>query len=179
MRKHFVFAGLLCLSIHLLAQEEKVDMPTIEKIRQEGLQHSQVMDIAFHLTDASGNRLTSSPGFFRAANYAKQQLTQWGLTGAAIDPWGDFGKGWELQKSYVAMTAPYYKPLIAYPKAWCSGTDGQKSASVLLISAKDSAGLDKYKGQLAGKILIPEVDEVYQQSFKADANRYTDEQLDS
>ena len=179
MRKHFVLAGLLFLSIHLLAQEEKVDMATIGKIRQEGLQHSQVMDIAFHLTDASGNRLTSSPGFFRAANYAKQQLTQWGLTGAAIDPWGDFGKGWELQKSYVAMTAPYYKPLIAYPKAWCNGTDGQKSASVLLISAKDSAGLDKYKGQLAGKILIPDVDEVYQQSFKADANRYTDEQLDS
>jgi hypothetical protein len=188
MRKHFArklappvlaLAGLLVLSIRLLAQDEKVDMPTIEKIRQEGLQHSQVMDIAFHLTDASGNRLTSSPGFFRAANYAKQQLTQWGLTGATLDPWGDFGKGWDLQKSYVAMTAPYYKPLIAYPKAWCNGTDGLKSASVLLISAKDSAGLDQYKGKLAGKILIPEIDETYQQSFKADANRWTDEQLDS
>src|ERR1700754_5334965 len=159
MRKHFLFTGLLVLSIRLFAQNEKVDLTIVDKIRQEGLQHSQVMDIAFHLTDASGNRLTSSPGFFRAANYAKQQLTQWGLTDAALDPWGDFGKGWDLQKSYVAMTAPYYKPLIAYPKAWCGGTDGLKSGSVLLISAKDSADLDKYKGQLAGKILIPEVNE--------------------
>ena len=72
------------------------------------------------------------------------------------------------------MTAPYYKPLIAYPKAWCGGTDGLKTAPLLLITAKDSADLDKYKGQLAGKILIPGIDEVYQQSFKPDAVRWTD-----
>jgi carboxypeptidase Q len=148
---------ILLLTTQAQAQNEKIDMATIQKIRDEGLQHSHVMDIAFHLTDASGNRLTASPGFNRAANWAKQQLTDWGLTGAALDPWGEFGKGWELEKSYVALTAPYYKPLIAYPKAWCAGTEGPKSAQLLLISATDSAGLDRYKGQMAGKIIIPEV----------------------
>ena len=137
------------------------------------------MDIAFHLTDASGNRLTASPGFMRAANYAKQQLTQWGLTGAMLDPWGDFGKGWELQRSYVAFTAPYYKPMIAYPKAWCVGTNGPKSAGVLLISAADSAGLDQYKGKLAGKILIMDHVDAFAQPFTPDAARYTDDKLDS
>lgn len=179
MRKYLLLASLWTLSIQLPAQTEKIDNAAIEKIRQEGLQHSRVMDIAFHLTDASGNRLTGSPGFNRAANYARQQLTQWGLTDAALDPWGDFGKGWELEKSYVAMTAPYYKPLIAFPKAWCDGTNGPKTTPVLLISATDSAGLDKYKGQLAGKIIIPEINNVYQQSFRADASRYTDDQLDT
>ena len=180
-----VITGILALTAIIAlpasshAQDEKLDLPTLQKIRDEGLQHSHVMDIAFHLTDASGNRLTASPGFNRAANWAKQQLSDWGLINATLDPWGDFGKGWELQKSYVALTAPYYKPLIAYPKAWCGGTGGPKSANVLLISATDSAGLDRYKGQLAGKILIPEVSEVYQQSFKPDASRWTDEQLDS
>src|SRR6201996_6639238 len=145
MRKQarFLAIGLLFLSAGAIAQTEKIDLATIQKIREEGLQHSHVMDIAFHLTDASGNRLTASPGFNRAANWAKQQLADWGLTGATLDPWGDFGKGWELQKSYLALTAPYYKPLIAYPKAWCDGTDGPKTASVLLISATDSAGLEK------------------------------------
>jgi carboxypeptidase Q len=171
--------GLSFLSVRTRAQDEKIDLTTIQKIRDEGLQRSHVMDIAFHLTDASGNRLTASPGFNRAANWAKQQLTDWGLVNAALDPWGEFGKGWELEKSYIALSAPYYKPLIAYPKAWCSGTEGPKSAQILLISATDSAGLDRYKGQMAGKIIIPEVSEVYQQSFKADASRYTDDQLDS
>ena len=174
-----ILTGLLLSSAAAMAQEEKVDMATIQKIRDEGLNRSHVMDIAFHLTDASGNRLTASPGFNRAANWARQQLAEWGLTGATLDPWGEFGKGWELQKSYLAMTAPYYKPFIAYPKAWCEGTNGPKTASVLLIDATDSAGLEKYKGQMAGKILVPNVDEVYQQSFKPDATRFTDEQLDS
>ncbi|WP_332367535.1 hypothetical protein [Spirosoma telluris] len=40
-----------------LWQDEKLDMATIQKIRQEGLQHSQVMETAFYLTDVNGPRL--------------------------------------------------------------------------------------------------------------------------
>jgi carboxypeptidase Q len=116
-------------------------MATIQKIRQEGLQDSHVMDIAFHLTDASGDRLTASPGFLRAANWAKQQLTQWGLTlTPPSTPGGILAKAGNSKSPTSPSAAPYYKPLIAFPKAWCGGTDGEKSASVLLISAKDSAG---------------------------------------
>jgi Predicted aminopeptidases len=161
------------------AQTEIIDQHVMSQIRKEGLENSKVMDIAFHLTDASGPRLTASPGFMRAANYAKEQLSQWGLVNATLDPWGDFGKAWELQKSYVAMTAPWYKSLEAYPKAWTAGSNGLHNAEVILISAKDSAGLDAYRGKLAGKILITERTETYKQSFKADASRYTDSELDS
>lgn len=178
MRKLQSVAIALCMAVPvMLHAQEKVDLATIQKIRQEGLEHSGVMDIAFNLTDVSGPRLTASPGFDRAANYAKNTLTKWGLTNAQIDPWGEFGKGWELKKSYVALTAPYYKPIIAYPKAWCEGTNGLKSAEVLVISAKDSTELPQYKGKLAGKIIIFDRTEAYKQSFKADANRYTDEEL--
>ncbi|HXD78361.1 MAG TPA: M20/M25/M40 family metallo-hydrolase [Puia sp.] len=183
MRKHSLqslsLVAFLLLSAGLQAQNEEIDMATIQKIRQEGLHDSHVMDIAFHLTDVSGDRLTASPGFMRAATWARQQLAQWGLENARLDPWGEFGKGWELQKSYLAMTAPYYKPLIAFPKAWCAGTNGPRSASVLVIEAKDSADLDKYKGKLGGKILILDVNETYHQSFKPDATRWTGAQLDS
>ena len=84
------------------------------------------MDIAFHLTDVNGPRLAGSPGYTKAANWAKTELEKWGLENAALEPWGEFGRGWELQKSYVAMTAPYYKPMIAYPKTWTKGTKGLK-----------------------------------------------------
>jgi len=162
-----------------LAQNEIIDQNIIDQIRKEGLENSKVMDIAFHITDASGPRLTGSPGFMRAANYAKDQLTQWGLTDAMLDRWGDFGKSWELEKSYVAMTAPWYKSLEAYPKAWTGGTNGLHNAEVILITAKDSAGLDAYRGKLAGKILLPDRSDAYKLSFRPDARRYTDQQLDS
>lgn len=181
MRK--IFSPLLMLAmlspLSLFAQDEAIDNAAIAKIRAEGLEHSKVMDIAFHLTDVSGNRLTTSPGYFRAANYAKDALAGWGLQNAMLDPWGEFGKGWELQKSYLAITAPYYRPLNAYPKAWVAGTKGLKSGDVLLITAKDSTELLNYKGKLKNKILILDRNDVYMQSFKPDATRYTDAQLDS
>ncbi|KAA9036150.1 M20/M25/M40 family metallo-hydrolase [Ginsengibacter hankyongi] len=147
------------------------------KIRNEGLKNSKVMDIAFHLTELSGPRVTNSPGFMRAANYAKNQLTQWGLVDSKLDAWGDFGKGWELKKSYVAITSPWYRPLIAYPKTWSAGTNGLQSGEVLLISAKDSAELDAYRGKLKGKVLIIDNLINFQQSTQPVGGRYTDEEL--
>ena len=147
------------------------------KIRNEGLQNSKVMDIAFHLTELSGPRVTNSPGFMRAANYAKNQLTQWGLRNSKLDPWGEFGKGWELEKSYVAILSPWYRSLIAYPKTWSAGTNGLQSGEVLLISAKDSVELNAYRGKLKGKVLILDSLINFEQSFKPAAVRRTDEEL--
>lgn len=165
------------LPVLILAQTESIDQAVMAKIRNEGLQNSKVMDIAFHLTELSGPRVTNSSGFMRAANYAKSQLTQWGLVNSKLDPWGDFGKGWELKKSYVAILSPWYRSLIAYPKTWTAGTQGLQHGEVLLISAKDSLGLDAYRGKLKGKVLI--VDDLinFEPGYKPTPDRRTDEEL--
>jgi len=171
---------LLCLfsfSTALFAQE-KLDLATIDKIKEEGLKHSQIMDIMFNLTDISGNRLMNSPGYFRAANYAKDKLVSIGLSNAALDAYGEFGKGWELEKSYLAMTAPYYKAIQNYPKAWTGGTKGLKNAEIVAVVLKDSVGLEQYRGTLKGKIIIIDKLEAYKQSFKADAVRFSNEELE-
>ena len=62
----------LLASVSGYTQTENIDQTVMQQIRNEGLKNSKVMDIAFHLTDASGPRLTGSPGFMRAANYAKE-----------------------------------------------------------------------------------------------------------
>ncbi|MDB5211289.1 MAG: peptidase, partial [Sediminibacterium sp.] len=159
--------------------QEKIDAAMMQKIRDEGLKNSKVMEIAFNLTDKSGNRLTASPGFMRAADYAKSALEGWGVKNVAIDPWGEFGKGWELEKSYVAITAPYYKPLSAYPKAWTAGTKGLRNAEVILVTLKDSTSLDAYRGQLKDKVILMDPGTItpYKISFKADASRYQDSDL--
>ena len=171
---------LVCLfsfSTALFAQE-KLDLATIDKIKEEGLKRSQIMDIMFNLTDVSGNRLMNSPGYYRAANYAKDKLISIGLSNAALDAYGEFGKGWELEKSYLAMTAPYYRSIQNYPKAWTGGTKGLKNAEIVAVVLKDSAGLEQYRGTLKGKIIIIDKLEAYKQSFKADAVRFTDEELE-
>ena len=85
MRKLFAFFAMAFCAITTVAQE-KPDAAIIAKIRAEGLTHSGVMDIAFHLTDGSGPRLMNSPGFFRAANWAKKTMQDWGLENTALEP---------------------------------------------------------------------------------------------
>ncbi len=177
MRK-FSFVILLALCIGTVSAQEKVDLEMVKKIRNEGLNNSKVMDIAFYLTDVNGPRLAGSPGYTKAANWSKNELAKWGLVNAALEPWGEFGKSWELQKSYVALSAPYYKPMIAYPKTWTKGSGGLKNAEVLLIEATDSIGLEKYKGKLKGRIAILYRNDTLKHSFKPDAVRYTDEELE-
>jgi hypothetical protein len=177
MKKSLTSLLLFCSVTTLWAQSEKIDLSVIQQIRKEGLEKSQVMDIAFQLTDVSGNRLTNSPGYMRAAKYASAQMSTWGLQNVSIDPWGEFGKGWELEKCYLALKTPYYKNLLAYPKTWTSGTRGSKTAELLVIAAKDTLELEKYRGQLKGKILILDQAIVYKHSFKADAVRYSDAEL--
>ena len=178
MRKLISFL-LLSISIHCIGQEEKLDMDMIQKIRQEGLNNSRVMDIAFHLTDGSGPRLTNSPGYYRAANWAVAELKKWGLDKANLEAWGNFGKGWELQKSYFAMTAPYYKPIIGFPKTWTSGTNGLQRAEVVVVNAKDTIELAAYRGKLKGKIVMMYRLDTLNATFRADATRFTDEQLNT
>ena len=139
MRKIVFFSSLQLFAFIAFAQTAP-DASVIEKIKKEGVENSKVMDIAFQLTDVSGPRLTASPNFMKAANWAKNTLTGRGLENAQLEPWGEFGKGWELEKSYVAMTAPYYKPLIAFPKVWTAGTNGLQKGEVVVIIGPDGAG---------------------------------------
>ncbi|MBI5858574.1 MAG: M20/M25/M40 family metallo-hydrolase [Sphingobacteriales bacterium] len=176
MRKKFILIAFFISLINTaIAQTDATD-----KIKNEGLKNSKVMDFAFHLTDASGPRLTNSPGFFRAANWAKDELTRMGLTNVALEPWGEFGKGWEQNKCYLAVTSPYYFPIVAIPRAWTAGTQGKKNIEkeVMLIKAKDSAELyQNYSGKIKDKIVMVYSPDTLKPSFEPDGTRFTDEEL--
>ncbi len=164
------------------AQQEAVDQAVIQRIRTEGLNNSQVMNTAFYLTDVSGPRLSNSPGLKRAQDWAANTLKSYGLKNVKLEPWGKFGQGWQVEKNYVAMTAPYYDAIIASPKAWTPGTNGVVKSDVIVIdiSKIDTIlKMEPYKGKLKGKIVIFDSPTVLSATFKADGNRYTGEELQS
>ena len=161
-------------------EKEKADATAIAKIREEGLNRSKVMDYAFYLTDVNGPRLTASPGYMTAANWVKTELTKMGVQNARLEAWGSFGTGWEQTKCYVAMTKPYYAPLIAQSKAWTTSTPGKGSITkkVMLLEAKDSAELyTKYAGKLKDQIVMLVMHDTLHPSFTPDGRRYEDTTL--
>lgn len=156
---------------------EPVDMGMVMKIKNEGFNNSKVMDLLFQLTDVNGPRLTGSAGMKAAEEWAHKTFTDWGLANAAIEPWGSFGKGWEIQKSYVAMTTPYYQQLIGVPKAWTPGTNKNLKAQAVLVKIDNEKDMAQYKGKLSGKIVVLPSGQVAEMGFKPDARRLTDEEL--
>lgn len=178
MKKSFLFIPAL-FAASIAFSQEKIDLQAIEKIKKEGLENSKVDKIAFELVDKAGPRLSNSEGYKRASDYAVEQLTAWGLENAKTEAWGEFGRGWEMEKSYVAMTKPYYMPFIAIPKAWTESTNGEVSGKVVFIEATTEEDLAKYKGKLKGAIIAIKSSGDQSPTFEADATRFTEEELNA
>jgi carboxypeptidase Q len=177
MKKTILFS-LLAAGISLSAMaQEAVDQAAVQKIREEGLNHSQVMKTAFYLTDVAGPRLSGSPGLKNAQNWALKELQSYGLVNGKLEPWGKFGKGWQVNKNYAAITVPYYHAIIAIPKAWTGSTKGAVKGDVVLIKVDTLTDLAKYKGTLAGKIIVMDAANPLVRSKTPDLSRYTDEEL--
>src|SRR5947209_6979229 len=151
----------------------------IVRIKDEGMNRSQVMQTLSYLSDVIGPRLTASPNMKRACNWTRDTLEKWGLQNAHLEAWGPFGRGWTLKHFSAQVVEPQDIPLIAYPKAWSPGVkvmpeaasapvsrrknktplappqpSSVVTADVIYLDAKNEAELDKYKGQLKGKIVL-------------------------
>src|SRR5689334_9762295 len=126
----------------------------IQRIKDEGMNRSQVMQTLSYLSDVIGPRLTASPGMKRANEWTRDQLTKWGLQNAHLEAWGPFGRGWSLQRFSAQVTEPTAFPVIAYPKAWSPGLSAPLTSDVVYVDAKTEADLEQFKGKLNGKIVL-------------------------
>jgi Zn-dependent M28 family amino/carboxypeptidase len=126
----------------------------IVRIKDEGMNRSQVMQTLSYLSDVIGPRLTASPGMKRANNWTRETLEKWGMQNAHLEAWGPFGRGWSLKRFSAQVTDPLTIPLIAYPKAWSPATNGAITGNVVYLDAKNEADLEKYKGKLKGAIVL-------------------------
>lgn len=59
--------------------QEPLDTAAMRRIRDEGFNHSRVLETALGLSDLQPPRLAGSPGFLAAAGYARDQLRELGI----------------------------------------------------------------------------------------------------
>jgi hypothetical protein len=178
MKRHIAILILLVVAItSVVWAQEPVDLYVVSRIKSEAFENSQVMETLSFLTDVHGPRLTGSPNYKVAAKWAADKMTEWGLVNAHLEPWGTFGRGWTAERFSIEMVEPQYMPMIAYPKAWTSGTNGPISGAPVLVQITSEADLDKYKGKLRGAIVMTQPAREAATHFEADAKRHTDEDL--
>ena len=176
-------ARLVCSLVVVLSlvpavwPQEKVDLETISRIRYEGFRDSKVMELASGLMDSIGERLTGSPNMKRANEWTRDQLTAMGLSNAHLEPWGPFGRGWANQYVNVRMTSPDIVPLLVYAKAWTPGTNGVVSGKCVRANIEDKKDFDKYRGKLAGLVVILGPDAEVKTITEAPFKRLSDDDL--
>jgi hypothetical protein len=156
---------------------ERVDLDAITRIKDEGLQRSQVMDTAWFLTDVHGPRLTNSPTLRSAADWAVKRLTEWGLTGVRQEKWGVFGRGWASDRFTANVLAPTPSPLLAFQRAWTPGTGGAVTGDVMLVVIEREDDFKKWEGQLKGKIVLSQNAVDVRLQTTPIGRRYTDQEL--
>lgn len=148
------------------------------KVKTEGFANSKIEELSQFMTDDMGPRLAASQLKLRAEKMVIEKLAEYGLSNPRAEFAFDFAKGgWDNEMNYVAMTAPYYCSFAANPKAWSGSTNGLVKGECVLLEAQSVADLEKYKGKLAGKIVLMPVTQTYQMRFDPLATRFTDEEL--
>lgn len=196
MHKRMVpsLAVLFCLTICLFAAEKKtkenkpeeskpsyeqpqpatenLDLNMYQRIRDEGLGHSHIMEYASGLMDGIGPRLTGSPNLKKANEWTRDQFTAMGCQNAHLEDWGEFGMGWRQLNTWVRMSAPDTAVLIAQALPWSPSSHGPINGAAVWVDAKEEKDLEKYKGKLAGKVVffgpMREVKPVDKPLFKRD-----------
>jgi hypothetical protein len=132
---------------------ESIDTTMYQRIREEGTQHSKVMDLAGALTDDIGPRLTGSPNLNRAYDWAIDTLTKMGLSNAHKEDWGEFGMGWQQINTWARMITPEPEPLWMQAAPFSFSTPGPVKGDIVYIDPTSTTA-DSIKGKLAGKIVL-------------------------
>jgi carboxypeptidase Q len=156
---------------------ESIDLNAYNAIREEGLQRSHIMDYAGGLIDGIGPRLTGSPNMAKANAWTRDQLTKMGCVNAHLEDWGEFGMGWQQLNTWVRMTEPDTAVFMAQATPWSPPTNGPVTAQAVSVVINESGDLAKYKGKLAGKIVLLGAMRDVPVPDKPFFERYTDKDL--
>jgi hypothetical protein len=144
-----------------VAAQERVDQDMFWKFRQEGTNHSRILQTLHMLTDVHGPRLTGSPNLKAAGEWAIEQMHAWGLTRGRLEPW-DFGReGWTNERLSVHMVSPAHDALVAEVAAWTPGTDGVARGETMRLTlpqrptrAALTDFLEGIKSSVKGKMVL-------------------------
>jgi hypothetical protein len=146
----FVAGTLVALAAAAPIAQSSLDPGINDKIRQEEMQHSQIMRTMHYLTDVYGPRLTGSPNHKAAAEWAVRQMTEWGLVNGHLEPW-DFGHpGWSNEVVQARIVSPMKAALIVQPLAWTPSTPGTVTAKAFNLIAPQGPEIPQAEGARGG-----------------------------
>lgn len=132
----------------------QVDPVMVARIREEGLQRSQVMEFEGYIADVLGARLTNSRDMLRAQEWVLGRMRTMGLVNVAAEPFMDYGVTWDNEYTSLHMLEPDYQPMVGYPIAHTPSTDGRQQVEAVIVELLVRNDLEQFRGKLRGKAVL-------------------------
>src|SRR4030095_9842897 len=118
----------LTVLVSMMQAQTPIDPNINAKIRQEGMERSQILKTMHFLTDVYGPRLTGSPNHENAAKWAVKQMESWGFVNGHLEPW-DFNRpGWLNEEATGHIVSPVKDNLVFEVLSWTPSTNGVVTA---------------------------------------------------
>ena len=143
------------------AAEERINPEINSRIRDEGINRSQVMRTLHFLADVYGPRVTGSPSLKAAGEWAVKTMDGWGMKNAHLEPWDWGHPGWTNDLAWGAITAPVKDTLVLEVVAWTPGTKGVvhgKAVNIVIPDQPTPEELTTYfntvRNQIKGAIVL-------------------------
>ena len=154
MKRTLVLVAALVCTVTTQAQSP-VDLGTIARIKQQALSTSQALDHVSWLADVYGPRVTGTPQFQQASDWAMGKFKEWGLANVHQERFA-FGRGWRVERFSAHMIEPQTQPIVGFPRLYSPKTNGMVTAEVVRVDIRSDADFPKYAGKLRGKIVLPQ-----------------------
>jgi hypothetical protein len=124
------------------------------KVLDAANQDSEIMANLTHLSDMIGPRLTGSAALKNANQWAAEKMKGYGLSNVQLEPWA-IPAGWERGAAKARIIEPDNGCSLSLAAAgWTPGTKGKIEADVVVIMARSTKDLEKYKGKLKGAVVL-------------------------
>ena len=151
------FAAVAILTAQDLSRAEsrdRVDLAMVARIRAEANRRGPKFS-----RPSTTSPTSPAPGRPAAEHTSRppttcaRSSTEWGLANSHLEPF-HFGRGWDLEKFSLELTAPRYFPMFGYPQAWTPSTKGVLAGTPIYLADKTEAEITALGEKLRGAIIL-------------------------
>lgn len=155
VRTWLLLVLLLSMLPALLAEKPAVDPLALDKkIIAEAKSGSEIMTNLTYLSDMIGPRLTGSAALKKANEWTADKMRSYGLSNVHLEGW-TIPVGWERGPASMRIIEPEIgRSLTVASMGWTPGTKGRITGEVVVIKARNSEELAKYKGKLKNAVIL-------------------------
>jgi carboxypeptidase Q len=117
-------------------------------------ENPQVIPNLTHLCYQIGPRLTGSAALKRANEWTAEVMKSYGLENVRLEPW-EIPVGWQRGTATARMVQPGNgRQLAVASGGWSGSTNGKVIGEVVVMDARTTADLAKFKGKLKNAIVL-------------------------